>query len=79
MMTSYGDATREPVGRIHWAGTEAATVAYDGYMEGAVIAAERAVREVQQALSRHDEGMTMQAQITTTPTPKARAAGGAAC
>jgi monoamine oxidase len=40
-----GPALREPVGRIHWAGTETATV-WSGYMEGALQAADRAVAEV---------------------------------
>ena len=31
--TSYGQALREPVGRLHWAGTETATV-WTSYMEG---------------------------------------------
>jgi monoamine oxidase len=33
--TSYGEAWREPVGRIHWAGTECSPE-WNGYMEGAV-------------------------------------------
>lgn len=33
--TSYGEAWRAPVGRIHWAGTECAPQ-WNGYMEGAV-------------------------------------------
>lgn len=33
--TSYGEALREPIGRIHWAGAEYATE-WNGYMEGAV-------------------------------------------
>ncbi|WP_036511118.1 flavin monoamine oxidase family protein [Nocardia aobensis] len=44
-LTEYTDADRRPVGRIHWAGTETATV-NQGYLDGAVRAAERAVREV---------------------------------
>lgn len=40
-----GPALREPVGRIHWAGTETATV-WSGYMEGALQAGERAAGEV---------------------------------
>lgn len=36
---------REPVGRLHFAGTETATE-WSGYMEGAVQAGERAAREV---------------------------------
>jgi monoamine oxidase len=33
--TAYGPALREPIGRIHWAGTECSPV-WNGYMEGAV-------------------------------------------
>ncbi|MFI2562242.1 flavin monoamine oxidase family protein [Nocardia farcinica] len=44
-LTQYTDADRRPVGRIHWAGTETATV-NQGYLDGAVRAAERAVAEV---------------------------------
>ena len=43
--TACGPALREPVGRIHWAGTETATV-WSGYMEGALQAGERAAAEV---------------------------------
>jgi len=43
--TSYGEALRKPVGRIHWAGTETAEV-WNGYMDGAVRSGERAAREV---------------------------------
>jgi monoamine oxidase len=41
----FGTALREPVGRIHWAGTETATY-WNGYMDGAVRAGERAAGEV---------------------------------
>jgi monoamine oxidase len=41
----YGEALREPVGRVHWAGTETAEV-WNGYMDGAVRSGERAAREV---------------------------------
>ena len=43
--TGYGEALREPVGRIHWAGTETAEV-WNGYMDGAIRSGERAAREV---------------------------------
>jgi monoamine oxidase len=42
--TGCGRALREPVGPVHWAGTETATV-WSGYMEGALQAGERAARE----------------------------------
>ena len=41
----YGSRLREPVGRIHWAGTETATY-WNGYMDGAVSSGERAAAEV---------------------------------
>src|SRR5829696_3719073 len=43
--TGYGEALREAVGRVHWAGTETAEV-WNGYMDGAVRSGERAAREV---------------------------------
>ncbi|HLV98004.1 MAG TPA: flavin monoamine oxidase family protein [Ktedonobacterales bacterium] len=47
--TSYGRALREPVGRVHWAGTETATI-WNGYMDGAVQSGERAADEALKAL-----------------------------
>jgi monoamine oxidase len=43
--TRYGPALREPVGPIHWAGTETATH-WMGYIDGAVESGERAAAEV---------------------------------
>jgi monoamine oxidase len=43
--TGYGEALREAVGCVHWAGTETAEV-WNGYMDGAVRSGERAAREV---------------------------------
>ena len=43
--TSVGDALREPIGRIHWAGTETA-VEWNGYMDGAIESGERAADQV---------------------------------
>jgi monoamine oxidase len=43
--TGCGPALREPAGRVHWAGTETATV-WSGYMEGALQAGERVAAEV---------------------------------
>ena len=48
--TSYGHALRNPVGRIHWAGTET-SLEFPGQMEGAVRAGERAADEVWGELS----------------------------
>lgn len=43
--TSVGAALREPIGRIHWAGTETGTE-WMGYFEGALESGERAAGEV---------------------------------
>lgn len=43
--TGFGDALREPVGRVHWAGAECSPV-WNGYMEGAVLSGEATAREV---------------------------------
>ncbi|MFY1584234.1 FAD-dependent oxidoreductase [Micromonospora sp. WMMD734] len=40
-----GPELRRPVGRVYWAGTETAT-RWAGYLEGAVLAGERAAAEV---------------------------------
>jgi len=45
ILTSAGPALRDPVGRIHWAGTESAEIGC-GYMDGAVRSGERAAKEV---------------------------------
>jgi monoamine oxidase len=45
LLTQYTSAVCDPVGRIHWAGTETSPV-WEGYMDGAVRAGERAAREV---------------------------------
>jgi monoamine oxidase len=45
VLLDYGSTIRTPVGPIHWAGTETATY-WNGYMEGAVEAGERAAAEV---------------------------------
>jgi monoamine oxidase len=44
-LTRYGRLLREPFGRIHWAGTETATVSH-GAIDGAVRSGERAAAEV---------------------------------
>ncbi len=49
--TTYGEALRAPIGRLHWAGTETATV-WNGYMDGAIQSGQRAAAEVLDALQR---------------------------
>jgi monoamine oxidase len=47
--TSYGDAIKAPIGCIHWAGTETASI-WMGYIDGAIRSGERAAAEVATAL-----------------------------
>jgi monoamine oxidase len=45
ILTRYGALLRQPFGRVHWAGTETATVSY-GSIDGAVRSGERAAAEI---------------------------------
>ena len=47
--TSYGRALRPPIGALHWAGAEYATV-WNGYMDGAVRSGEESARELLERL-----------------------------
>ena len=51
VLTSFGEALRAPIGRLRWAGTETATE-WNGYMDGALQAGERAAQETLAALGR---------------------------
>ena len=48
--TQYGRALREPIGPLHWAGAETATV-WNGYMDGAVRTGEETALAVLRAIS----------------------------
>jgi monoamine oxidase len=48
-LTGFGSALRDPVGVLHWAGTETATE-WCGYLDGALSSGRRAADEVQRAL-----------------------------
>ena len=50
VLTAFGPALREPIGPIHWAGTETATK-WNGYIDGALQSGERAAREALAELS----------------------------
>jgi len=50
-LTGFGRALREPVGAVHWAGTETA-LEWCGYIDGALSSGVRAADEVLAALSR---------------------------
>jgi monoamine oxidase len=49
VLLAHGPALREPVGPIHWAGTETSNY-WNGYMDGAVRSGKRAAREVMDEL-----------------------------
>jgi monoamine oxidase len=49
VLTGFGNVQRTPVGKVHWAGTETATH-WNGYMDGAVRAGQRAAREIDASL-----------------------------
>ncbi len=48
--TEHGQALREPIGVLHWAGTETSPI-WNGYMDGAVRSGERAAAEVAAAIA----------------------------
>jgi monoamine oxidase len=52
-LTTLGPALREPVGAVHWAGTETATE-WCGYLDGALSSGQRAAGEVRTALNYPD-------------------------
>ena len=58
VMTAGYESIDEPIGRIHFAGTETAQY-FEGYIEGALTSADRAAREVVAAL-RQEEGTGLQ-------------------
>jgi monoamine oxidase len=49
LLLAHGRALRDPVGPIHWAGTETSNY-WNGYMDGAVRSGKRAAREVMDEL-----------------------------
>ncbi len=65
--TAYGRALREPVGRIHWAGTETATT-WMGYMDGAIQSGKRAAAEVMRS-----EGSALSTAAGARAAPASRA------
>lgn len=53
-LTSFAQALWEPMGRIHWAGTETAKM-WTGYYEGAINSGEEAAAVVSQLLNKRQE------------------------
>ncbi|XP_064624623.1 amine oxidase [flavin-containing] B-like [Lineus longissimus] len=68
VLTSFGPMLREPVGNVHFAGTEAATV-WAGYMDGAVQSGERAAREILHKLGRISQEEVWQEEAPSTDVP----------
>ena len=67
VLTGCGPSLRAPVGPIHWAGTETASV-WSGYIEGALESGERVAAEVAAAL---DVGAEAAGRTATgTPGPR---------
>ncbi|MFB7719289.1 flavin monoamine oxidase family protein [Nocardia sp. NPDC056100] len=64
VITQYTDADRRPVGRIHWAGTETATI-NQGYIDGAVSAGERAAQQAGHALAHIPSSVRKQSSWTS--------------
>jgi hypothetical protein len=69
---AYGPALIAPVGPIHWAGTETST-RWNGYMDGAVQSADRAVAEVLAALGSGGPAPAASAAPASTPLPSTAA------
>ena len=71
----HGPALQEPVGRVHWAGTETA-VRWSGYMDGAIESGLRAAREVL-ASAREDRlpDKDPTGEISPRGTPRVEATG----
>jgi monoamine oxidase len=72
-LLSYGPVIREPVGQIHWAGTETSTY-WNGYMDGAVRSGERAAAEVLAGL-RFGTPSAPKTKHKSTPKPKPKRTG----
>lgn len=51
VITGAGDSLVQPVGPIHWAGAETSEV-WEGHMDGAIVAGERAAAEIAHSLRR---------------------------
>jgi monoamine oxidase len=71
VLLDYGEQLRRPAGRVHWAGTETATI-WNGYMEGAVRSGERAAAEVLGLLPAGAPRVPQGAAPARKPKPKAR-------
>lgn len=65
LFLNHGPALREPVGLVHWAGTETAA-AWSGYMEGALESGERAARRALAALGGSGDRPKGRRQAQTT-------------
>ncbi len=73
--SDYGPELSAPVGRVHWAGTETATV-WNGYMDGAIRSGQRAAREVLQAKGGATSGPVASGPVVHRSKPTALPATG---
>jgi monoamine oxidase len=60
--TSFGSALRAPIGPIHWAGAETATI-WNGYMDGALRSGDRAAAEALRSLEAAGAADTRQVPV----------------
>jgi monoamine oxidase len=75
--TQLGPSLREPVGRIHWAGTETAD-RWMGYVDGAIESGIRAAVEVLEDRSRASAGSSTRPRSLTAAAARHRSAPGSA-
>jgi len=66
VLTSSGSALREPVGNIHWAGTETSEI-WTGYMDGAVRSGARVASEIRGLLLSTDNEQSQKMQLFPNP------------
>jgi len=71
ILTGCGLALSQPVGRIHWAGTETASH-WTGYIEGGLQSGERAAQEVISKLSGKQNPVSITQYIFPFPVPKSQ-------
>lgn len=67
VLTDFGPALRDPVGNIHWAGTETSTI-WTGYMDGAVRSGYRVADEIRNAILSTDAIKSERIRLFPNPT-----------
>jgi monoamine oxidase len=72
--TSFGEILREPVGLIHWAGTETADET-SGTMNGAILSGQRAAEEVAARLASPEGALDLEQPDSVAPNEVSQQAG----